>query len=794
MKQWYAAHELAGLPGLPASAQNVTRKATAEGWKSQPRLGRGGGREYAYISLPRQTQTAMIERDQHSLPIALPRIDAARLGRVQAHIKTTIEQRTDAWLFVLKAYEAWENDACSTSKLERDLAFVQAYQQQQVELPLWVYLYLPKLSRTSLKDKQKLRRAAPKLIALGGNYGHRWGRGRIDADPELQADIKSCLAAGGKHWGAPQIYDILQLEFGLDAADCSIGQLRTWIRRFRRTHPQEWALYMSPDRAKGLVSPAFGSRSQNILRPNHVWEIDTMRVDMNCRIERADSDRLVRVFVVACLDIFTRRVLLHVSEQTDAEAVCLTIAAAVLKWGVPEHIRTDHGKEYLSQRVQRFLATLDVETEDLRCLPGHPEQKPFVERFNRTFQHRDLVKSPFFLGHNVGDRQALRNSPSREPPGIKLAMSIDQFQRWCDLWCVEYEQRPHGRAGIGLEGKSPLEMLAGAIQGGWTNRIIQNPRELDFLMMAAPGKQGMRKVGRQGISVGGRLYVAAELSTWIGRSVYACFDPRNPRKVYIYRSAELTAFVCEAEWRQAEGVDLAAIANQARHLYEVLLRSINQIHKRGKVLLRKLASDPHLLVGQTAESLEQVIQSQIHLYPAIKAVTAAITASESEDETVTIDLELYHQELQRLEAESQQQSIQQEQQRSRQQQLEELVDRWQRQQSCPALEPSERDTISRYLTSPEGRGFLMAVTASTPEEQQFWQWFTGQTVESVAIVNYRSFLETAIARWQTQQAVSLEDKQLLLHYIGEPEGFGVLRAYLDDAEEHEFQLWLKQDA
>ncbi|BAU15353.1 hypothetical protein LEP3755_59110 [Leptolyngbya sp. NIES-3755] len=47
------------------------------------------------------------------------------------------------------------------------------------------------------------------------------------------------------------------------------------------------------------------------------------------------------------------------------------IAAAILRWGVPDHIRTDHGKEYLSRRVQRFLANLGVETEDLRCLPGH---------------------------------------------------------------------------------------------------------------------------------------------------------------------------------------------------------------------------------------------------------------------------------------------------------------------------------------------------------------------------------------------------------------------------------------
>lgn len=266
--------------------------------------------------------------------------------------------------------------------------------------------------------------------------------------------------------------------------------------------------------------------------------------------------------------------MLQVSAHNNGAAVCLLVAAAILKWGVPEHIRTDCGKEYLSRRVQRFLANLDVDTEDLRCSPGHPEQKPFVERFNRTFQHRDLVKSPFFIGHNVGERQALRASSSRDRSCIQLAMSVEEFQRWCDLWRVEYEQRPHGRTGIGLEGKFPLEVLAEAVNGG-------------------------------------------------------------------------------------ADINLAEIAHRARHLYEILLRSVNQIRKRGKALLRKLAADPYLLIGQTAQELTQVIQSQLHDYPAIQAVTAAIAAAESTaiDEPLAIELEHYHQELQRLEAESAQQAL-----------------------------------------------------------------------------------------------------------------------------------------
>jgi putative transposase len=766
MKQWYSAFELAGLSGLPALPNNITRKAKAEKWQSRQRIGRGGGKEYAYNSLPKPTQTALIHDSVHKKVVNLDTNPIRVDSTLQQQVKPTSEQRIDAWLVILRTYEHWCIHHTFETVLDRDTAFVRAYNDRQLVIVNWVYAYLPDLSRSTLKAKQKLRREAETISALGGNYGHRRGTGRIDSDPDLPAAIETCLAAGGKHWGASQIYDILQLEFGLDPETCSLGQVQAWLRRFRANRPQEWAMYMTPDRVKGTVSPAFGSRSQNVFSPNQVWEIDSMRVDIECKSERAGKTRLDRAFVIACIDIFTRRVLLKVSAHNNGEAVCLLIATAILKWGVPERIRTDCGKEYLNRRVQRFLANLGVDTEDLRCLPGHPEQKPFVERFNRTFQHRDLVKSPFFVGHNVAERQTLRASSNRVC--IELAMSIEDFQRWCDLWRLEYEQRPHGRAGIGLEGKSPLEVLAVAVNGGWIPHQIQNPRELDFLMMTAPGKEGTRQVGRQGISVCGRLYVAAELASWIGKTVYVCFDPQQPRNIYVYSNNQITEFICQAVWREATDIDLAEIANRARHLYEILLRSVNQIRKRGKTLLRKLASDPYLLVGKTAQELTEVFQSKLHDYPAIQAITAAIKESESRstEEIPTIELEQYHQELKRLEAESERQLLQQEQQRSLQYRLEELINCWQQQQAHPVLETSELELLIKHLSLSEGRGFLAAVTISSLEEQQFFDWLRGSTSSQFPVVDRRPVLENALECWRTHQQLSLEDKQSLLYYIG----------------------------
>ena len=62
MKQWYGAQELAGIAGTPSTRRGLFKKASLEGWQSRPRQGQGGGREYAYASLPQGVQAALALR------------------------------------------------------------------------------------------------------------------------------------------------------------------------------------------------------------------------------------------------------------------------------------------------------------------------------------------------------------------------------------------------------------------------------------------------------------------------------------------------------------------------------------------------------------------------------------------------------------------------------------------------------------------------------------------------------------------------------------------------------------
>lgn len=605
---------------------------------------------------------------------------------------------------------------------------------------------------------------------------------------------RSKPVSGGKHWGSTQIYEILLLEFGYETQDFSLGQLRSWIRHFRKENPQKWLTYMEPNRIKGMVAPAFGSRLQGVVRPSQTWEIDSLNVDLvlKYRCQLSQNMKVKRYSLVGCIDLFTRRAMLLLSDTSKAEAICQLLATTILKWGVPAGVRTDWGKEYLSCRVKRFLANLNISTDNLRCLPGHPEQKPFIERFNRTFQHRDLPKLPGFIEHNVAERQALRANPDWNETVVELAMMPKEFQAWCDAWLVQYEQRPHGRPGIGLEGKSPIEVLVAAAEQGWEMAQIHSPRELDFLMMAAPTKDGTRMVGRQGISLNGRLYVAGELGDWIGKRVYVCFSPQEINHIHIYKSSSLTEYICEAVWRQAKDINLAQIARQATIAYELVRQEVNQTRKRGQALLRKIARDPMSVLGAVQEVLP-LVQSQLYDYPAIKAITQAIATKEPQVQKLQISPEQYQVELARLEAAEVKRLAQQQDALALNTHLESLLEIWQLGGKVTEISSEILGEVVGYLETSEGKGYLGAVTDSWQDEHRFRLWLLREEMKQPVAVDPNQSLMVVFEQWSKGLEASVSEREFVAHYIQLAAGKGTLNALVEDKNEQQcFLNWLSQ--
>ncbi len=81
------------------------------------------------------------------------------------------------------------------------------------------------------------------------------------------------------------------------------------------------------------------------------------------------------------MDEFTREALaIKVERKLKAAELIETLADLMLERGVPEHIRSDIGPEFVAQSVRDWIAAVGAKTAYIE--PGSPWEKGYVESFN----------------------------------------------------------------------------------------------------------------------------------------------------------------------------------------------------------------------------------------------------------------------------------------------------------------------------------------------------------------------------------------------------------------------------
>ena len=115
--------------------------------------------------------------------------------------------------------------------------------------------------------------------------------------------------------------------------------------------------------------------------------------------------RLRRYALVGVIDVWSRRVMYQLAPVSSSAAITQLLRRALLRWGVPEKLRLDNGRDYASERVALLAGALAIRIE--HCRPFHPEEKPFIERTFRTVSVA-MEMLPGYVGHSVAERQQLR--------------------------------------------------------------------------------------------------------------------------------------------------------------------------------------------------------------------------------------------------------------------------------------------------------------------------------------------------------------------------------------------------
>jgi putative transposase len=142
------------------------------------------------------------------------------------------------------------------------------------------------------------------------------------------------------------------------------------------------AIYRRPNTSK----PAPGHRTYPYLlrgfrieRPNQVWATDISYIPM----------RRGFVYLVAIVDVFTRRVLSHrVSITMEAEFCVEALKEALEKYGKPEIFNTDQGSQFTSLDFTGVL--LDAKVSISMDGKGAWRDNVFVERLWRSVKYEEV--------------------------------------------------------------------------------------------------------------------------------------------------------------------------------------------------------------------------------------------------------------------------------------------------------------------------------------------------------------------------------------------------------------------
>lgn len=97
---------------------------------------------------------------------------------------------------------------------------------------------------------------------------------------------------------------------------------------------------------------------------------------------------------LSIVDEYTRECLtLKVDRGITSEDVIDTLAELFAMRGVPRHIRSDNGPEFIARAIQRWLAQVEVET--LYIEPGSPWENGFAESFHSRLRDEFLALEVF---------------------------------------------------------------------------------------------------------------------------------------------------------------------------------------------------------------------------------------------------------------------------------------------------------------------------------------------------------------------------------------------------------------
>ena len=199
-------------------------------------------------------------------------------------------------------------------------------------------------------------------------------RGREDAE-WLTADVVELARQYGRY-GYRKIAALLR-DAGWLVSDTRVE--RVWRREGLKV-PQK-----QPKRGRLWLANGSCIRLRTE-HPNHVWSYDFVE-------DRTHDGRKYRMLNV--IDEFTHECLaIRINRKLKAIDVIDVLSDLFILGGVPGHIRSDNGPEFIAKALQDWIAAVGAKTAYIA--PGSPWENGFIESFNARLRDELLNGEIFY--------------------------------------------------------------------------------------------------------------------------------------------------------------------------------------------------------------------------------------------------------------------------------------------------------------------------------------------------------------------------------------------------------------
>nr|DAK81350.1 MAG TPA: transposase [Caudoviricetes sp.] len=327
------------------------------------------------------------------------------------------------------------------------------------------------------------------------------------------------------------------------------------------------------DKAKSYMQPSLGDQGEMITRRNQCWQIDSSPLDVMVR--DGEKGEAIRANVLSIVDVYSGRCVASIERKSNALGLIRLMWKALSKFGKPDFIKGDNGKDYLSDQFQHLLNGLGIDYD--RAIAYSGDEKGFVERHFGTLQHGGISQTPGYIGFNLAMREAVeQRTPKKErhakdenglpkKTNLKYLLTLQQVRDRFETEVLSWDLMSVGR-----KRNSPINR--------WNadDTPLKGVRLDEFMLHA--GGLVPRVVSKKGINYEAMQFVSQFLPS-VGTEVFISENIDDVSSIFVFDTNG--NFICEARDKNICPMS-AEMYKMVKKVFKDEMKAIRSVIKRAE--------------------------------------------------------------------------------------------------------------------------------------------------------------------------------------------------------------------